>query len=48
MTSMSETDDGKMVVTCSATPLTSFAVLVDVAGSLSVSWRGWVGEGEEE
>ena len=37
MTSVTESDDGKMVVSCSSTHLTSFAVLVDVAGSLSVS-----------
>ena len=39
MTSMVESDDGKMVVNCSSVHLTSFAVLVDVSGSLSVSYR---------
>ena len=38
MTSMSENDDGQMVVNCMSTHLTSFAVLVDVSGSLSVSF----------
>ena len=37
MTSMTESDDGKMIVNCSSTHLTSFAVLVDVSGTLSVS-----------
>ena len=37
MTSMTENDDGQMVVNCMSTHLTSFAVLVDVSGSLSVS-----------
>ena len=37
MTSMEDTEDGMMMVNCSATHLTSFAVLVDVSGSLSVS-----------
>ncbi len=34
---MTESDDGQMVVNCQSTHLTSFAVLVDVSGSLSVS-----------
>ena len=34
---MTENDDGQMVVNCISTHLTSFAVLVDVSGSLSVS-----------
>lgn len=37
MTSVTENDDGQMVVNCMSTHLTSFAVLVDVSGSLSVS-----------
>ena len=37
MTSVTENDDGQMVVKCMSTHLTSFAVLVDVSGSLSVS-----------
>ena len=37
MTSMTENDDGQMVINCQSTHLTSFAVLVDVSGSLSVS-----------
>ena len=37
MTSITENDDGQMVVNCMSTHLTSFAVLVDVSGSLSVS-----------
>lgn len=37
MTSVTENDDGQMVVNCQSTHLTSFAVLVDVSGSLSVS-----------
>lgn len=49
MTSITEMDDGKMVVNCSSTHLTSFAVLVDVAGSLSVSCREkYNGKVEEE
>ena len=37
MTNMTENDDGQMVISCMSTHLTSFAVLVDVAGTLSVS-----------
>ena len=37
MTNMAENDDGQMVISCMSTHLTSFAVLVDVAGTLSVS-----------
>ena len=36
-TSDTESTDGKIIVNCTATHLTSFAVLVDVSGVLNVS-----------